>query len=251
MSKAQELYRAYCDLKKKAGESPDELKLSDRWLAGWWKEYRVLLKHPNKIFTVSIDAQKEQIIQFLKNVWRTHSWWLQKYKVDPPILSADQMPLYRNEWSSLKKLNFKGRDQSCFVKENHHLSRERCTVMTITSSSKELKPPPLEFVFKGKGLKVTVNPPGKFKVQWAEKGSYHVEHMLEYIKRLSTIPVAFAPSNQVTFTLDHYSAHLPTEIENAIFQKGYIGGGIIGNLQAKDTTYHKDSKAAYRKKECN
>ena len=89
MSKAQELYRAYCDLKKKAGESPDELKLSDRWLAGWWKEYRVLLKHPNKIFTVSIDAQKERIIQFLKNVCRTRSWWLQKYKVDPPILSAD------------------------------------------------------------------------------------------------------------------------------------------------------------------
>ena len=34
MTKAQELYRAYCDLKKKAGENPDELKLSDRWLAG-------------------------------------------------------------------------------------------------------------------------------------------------------------------------------------------------------------------------
>ena len=68
MSKAQELYRAYCDLKKKAGENPDELKLPDRWLAGWCKEYRVLLKHPNKIFTVSNDAQKERIIQFLKNV---------------------------------------------------------------------------------------------------------------------------------------------------------------------------------------
>ena len=61
------------------------------------------------------------------------------------------MPLHRNESSGQKSLNFSGRDQSCFVKENHHLSRERCTVMTIASSSNQIKTPSLEFVFKGKG----------------------------------------------------------------------------------------------------
>ena len=76
--------------------------------------------------------------------------------------------------------------------------------------------------------------------------------MLEYINRLPTIPVAFAPSKRVIFTLDDYSPHLPPEIESALFQGYfliYIGGGVTGDVQVNDTAYHKDSKAAYRKKE--
>ena len=88
---------------------------------------------------------------------------------------------------------------------------------TIASSSNRVKLPPVEFVFKGKGLRVTANTPGKIKVQWAEKGSYHVKHMLGYIKRLPTIPVAFAPSKQVIFMLDDYSTHLQLEIDVVVF----------------------------------
>ena len=174
-------------------------------------------------------------------------------QMDPPILSADQIPPHRNESSTQKMLNFRGREHYCFVKENHNLSRERCTVMTVVSSKKELKPPPLEFVFKGKGQRVTLNPPNKVKFQWAEKGSYRIKQMLEYINRLPTIPAAFYPERRVIFTLDDYSAHLPPEIETALFKKGYflihVGGGITGDVQVNDTTYHKQSKAVYRKKE--
>ena len=178
---------------------------------------------------------------------------LTKYKVDPLVLSAEQIPLHRNESSTQKTLNFRGKEQYCFVKENHNLSRERCTVMTVVSSKKELKPPPLEFVFKGKGQRITFNRPNKVKSQWAEKGSYHIKQMLEYINRLPTIPAAFYPERRVIFTLDDYSAHLPPEIETALFKKGYflihIGGGITGDVQVNDTTHHKQSKAVYRKKE--
>ena len=142
-----------------------------------------------------------------------------KYKADPLILSADQMPLHRNESSTQKTLNFRGREQYGFVKENRNLPRERCTVMTVISSKKELKPPPLEFVFKGKGQKVTFIPPNKVKFQWAEKRSYRIKQMLEYINRLPTIPAAFYPERRVNFTLDDYSAHLPPEIETALFKK--------------------------------
>ena len=76
--------------------------------------------------------------------------------------------------------------------------------------------------------------------------------MLEYIKRLPTIPATFAPSKRVIFTLDDYSAHLPPKIESALFQTGYflihIGGGVAGHIQVNDTAYQKGSKAAYRKK---
>ena len=173
--------------------------------------------------------------------------------MDPAILSVDQMPLHRNESSTQKTLNFRGREQYCFVKENHNLSREHCTVMTVVSSKKELKPPPLEFVFKGKGQRVTLNPPNKVKFQWAEKGSYRIKQMLEYINRLPTIPAAFYPKRRVIFTLDDYSTHFLPVIETALFKKGYflihIRGGITRDVQANDTTYHTQSKAVCRKKE--
>ena len=75
------------------------------------------------------------------------------------MLSADKMPLRRNESGSQKSLNFSGSDQSCFVKENHYFIPERSAVTTIASSSNAIKTPPLEFVFKLKGIRAKVNPP--------------------------------------------------------------------------------------------
>ena len=62
-----------------------------------------------------------------------------------------------------------------------------------------------------------------------------------------------APWKEVTLTLDDYFAHIPPEIESALFRKGYflihIGGGVTGDVQINVTTCHKDSKASHRKKE--
>ena len=57
------------------------------------------------------------------------------------------MPLYRNESSGQATLRFKNKG---FIKENHHLSRERVTVFTqiATDGGVDLYP---EFVFKGTG----------------------------------------------------------------------------------------------------
>ena len=114
-----------------------------------------------------------------------------KVKCEPAILSADHMPPNRNESSQQKSLNFKGNYQTCFVKENNHLSRKRTTVMTIVSSANKIKTPPFELVFKGTGKRVKVNPPAKTSVQWAEKGSYRLEQILELIKNLPIILTAF------------------------------------------------------------
>ena len=91
------------------------------------------------------------------------------------------MPLHRNESGSQKSLNFSERDQSCFAKENHRLTRERSTVMTITFLANAIKTPPPEFVFKGKGIRVRVNPPEQATVQWSDKGSYRVQRVLKSI----------------------------------------------------------------------
>ena len=68
------------------------------------------------------------------------------------------MLLHRNESSGQKTINFKRNDQTCFIKENNHLSSERKTVMTIVSSTNKIKTLPIEFVFKGIGKRVKVNP---------------------------------------------------------------------------------------------
>ena len=117
--------------------------------------------------------------------------------------------------------NFPGRDQQCFVKENHHLSRERCTVMIIASSSNQIKTFSLEFVFKGKGRWVKLNSPDKITIQWTEKGSYRVENILKYVEPLPSTPVNFAPEKLSFNNCYDNSAHLVPELEEA-FQKEVI-----------------------------
>ena len=127
------------------------------------------------------------------------------------------MPLHRNESGSRKSVTFSGSNQSCFAKENHHLTRERSTVMTIASSTNKIKIPPLEFAFKGKGIKVKINPPEQATAQWSDKSSCRAEHVLKYIEPLPTIPIHFAPEKLRILTLDNYSPHLVPEVEEAFF----------------------------------
>ena len=89
--------------------------------------------------------------------------------------------------------------------------------MTIASSCNSIKIPPLEFVFKGKGIRAKLNPPEQVTAQWIDKGSYRAEHVLKSIESLPTITVHFAPEKCV-FTLDNYLAHLVPEVEEAFFQ---------------------------------
>ena len=97
LSKAKQLYEEYCVLKGEAAEEPKKLKVTRKWLQKCCKDYRISLKYPNKQFSITQDIRKRRIIQFLKNVWNARYWWKAKYKVEPPISSADQMPLQRNE----------------------------------------------------------------------------------------------------------------------------------------------------------
>ena len=128
------------------------------------------------------------------------------------------MPLHRNESGGQKSLNFSGRDQSCFIKESYHLSRKRCTVMTIVSSSNQIKTPSLEFVFKGKRKRGRLSPPDKVNTQWTEKSSSKLEKYLESPKSVS---VKLAPEKRCIFTLNDYSVHLASEV-GKVFRKKTI-----------------------------
>jgi hypothetical protein len=174
------------------------------------------------------------------------------HKVDPVVVSADQMPLHRNETADHKTLNFSGSDQHVFVKENYQLSRERTSVMTTVASNG--KHPPLEFVFKAKtGATILkkIKPPKSVTVQTSPRGSYREEHVIKFIEKLPQLPVQFLgkPAMKI-FTLDNYSAHLGPDVRKALLKKGYfligIPSGITGDVQVNDTHMHHLLKAKYR-----
>ena len=253
LAKAKELLQSYNEERRKRREDPETILFSNRWLKGWCKQFHVSMKRPNKRFSITQEKRKRRIISFLKNIWTARYFFEKKYGVNPAILSADQMPLHRNESSSAKTMNFVGQNQSTFVKENYKLSRERSTVMTTVSSSNKVPAPPCEYLFKGKGTRVKLSPPAKTKVQWAEKGSYRLQNLLQYVENLPAQPVALFPQKRVIFTLDDYSVHLDPSIQEAMYKKGYfliiIGGGITGDIQCNDTHYHRRAKGLYRDRE--
>ena len=72
------------------------------------------------------------------------------------------MLLHRNESTTQRTMTFKNMDT--YVKENYSLSRGRATVFTQVSSDPTANFIP-EFVFKGKGTRIKLNPPEGMKVQ--------------------------------------------------------------------------------------
>ena len=134
------------------------------------------------------------------------------------------------------------------------LSRERATAYTqVLSKPPYLLPP--EFVFKGKGKRITLNPPEGVHAHWAEKASYRVETMLDTIKYLPNNVNPWTCKDYAIYVLDNYSVHQVEEVTTALLSKGYvpvlIGGGITGDVQVNDTHLHYALKADYRLQESN
>ena len=215
------------------------------------KEYNVSLLKPNKRFSLPQAERKVRILEFLKNVWRVRHYFQTKFGKEPIILNGDQMPLHRNESSGQKTMSLSG--EQTYVKENYMLSRERVTVFTQVSSDDTDPLPPPEFVFKGKGVRVHLNPPDGVKVHWAPKGSYRMETMMATIKNLKNRANIFSHRDFALYILDDYSVHVSEEIRKAFLARGYIlvciGGGITSDVQVNDTHVHHLLKKEYRQKE--
>ena len=145
------------------------------------KECNVSLRKPNKRFAIKNEDRIIRIKDYLQNILTVRKYFLDTYGVDPPIINGDQMPLHRNESAGQKTLSLKS--EETFVKENYMLSRERVTCFTQLCSDPnvDLKP---EFVFKGKGTRTHVTPPEGVNYQWAPRGSYRIEQILDMIKQL-------------------------------------------------------------------
>ena len=161
------------------------------------------------------------------------------------------MPLHRNEISQQKTITFKNED--AFVKENHSLSRERVTVFTQVSSTKDISLRP-EFIFKGKETRTKIDVTN-VNYQWSPSRLSSLEHMLKTIKNLPNGFNSFTQKGFSFYVLDDYAVHRMPEIRKALYERGFIlilmGGGITCFIQSNDTDLHKRLKALYRKEEMN
>ena len=209
------------------------------------------LNKPNKRFALSQAERVVRLLEFLQNIWRIRHYFNVHYGKEPVVINGDQMPLHRNETSSQKTMTLKGEDT--YVKENYMLSRERCTVFTQISSEEGHTMPTPEFVFKGKGIRVHLNPPEGVKVQWTPKGSYRLDTMLTTISSMKNRSSMFTHKDYAIYVLDDYSVHITSEVRQALLARGYIlvciGGGITGDIQVNDTHVHHLLKTGYRERE--
>ena len=181
-TKCQQVYSGWLKQQPEPIPEEEQLKFSKHCIQDWMKEYNVSLRKPNKRFAVKNEDRIIRIKDYLQNIWTVRKYFLDTYGVDPPIINGDQMPLHRNESACQKTLSLKS--EETFVKENHMPSRERVTCFTqLCSDPKvDLK---LEFVFKGKGTRTHLTPPEGVNYQWAPKGSYRIEQILDMINRFN------------------------------------------------------------------
>ena len=175
--------------------TPDEEKLqfSNQWIKGRETEYGVSLRKPNKRYSISREDCIIRVQDYLTNIWSLRYYLIKTFGVDPPVINGDQMPLHRNESSGQATLGFKNKE--VFIKENHHLSRERVAVFTQIATDVVVNLHP-EFVFKGTGLTPPeLTTPSNIHYQWAPKGSYCLEQLLETIKHLPNCFNIFSHAN--------------------------------------------------------
>ena len=123
--------------------------------------------------------------------------------------------------------------QNISVKENYMLCRKR--VMAFTQVvSEELYLLPAKLFFKGKGTISKVDPSPRVHFQWAEKGFYWVENMLDTIKHLPNKDNLFTCKNFEIYFLDNYSVDSTEDIKKKLLTNEYVpivmGGGIAGDM---------------------
>ena len=100
------------------------------------------------------------------------------------FVGYDQKPVYLNTSSASKTFSIRG-SKKVAVKECVAASRERFTVMTHCQSWPSAQPPPLAILFKAQSavrIRTKLQAPANTLLQFAEKGSYRLAHVLAFLQ---------------------------------------------------------------------
>jgi hypothetical protein len=185
----------------------------------------------------------------------------------------DQKPLWFNACGGSKTLAIVG-TRDVEVRDNVHATRMRLTSMSKTVDAKEGQslaeayalsggtrdPRNLEIMFKAAGTGAQIReglrrewnlPMDGCSLTFAPKGSYRVEHVVEFLEK--DLGAADAPGDGSTaevVLLDWYAAHLVKEVDDTIKGRGHVPmklpGGSTAHISPPDTHAHRHQEREYR-----
>ena len=155
----------------------------------------------------------------------------------------DQKPLWFNAICGERGYGFKGQDKTS-VAENVSASRVRFTAMTRVQDWITDEPPSIAVLFRSgaaacslDNLRKSLTKDDNTLVQGAEKGSYRLEQVLEFLAW------SLKPASELGFplcvVLDWFAPHLHEDVDALCHKLGHcvlrIGGGLTPWVQVGDT----------------
>ena len=252
--KAQMLYQEYCARCLRNSLQPEFLDVTPKWLNELLDEYRIAQRLPNRKFKVPRHILAERLEIFWLSVAKLRKLVQLHFGYDPDCRNVDQSPFHGNEAGSAacNTLALKGAPTVPLI-ENHHATRERWSLNSITDSSAERvlrRLPGFELMFKADGhhveaeLQEYVFAKGKsFRVTvvTGPSGSYREEHICNCLEKHLE---KWGPGRRWEFMfLDAYAPGLTDNIQRLCWTRGYIlvthGGGASMVCQTNDTDLHK------------
>ena len=239
------------------------------WLRGWRSRHHVTWRTANLTLKCSMVVLKRRLLALWCNVLRLR--WLAYYVLGPSAIivwiNSDQKPLWFTSARTMKTLHHEGA-QGIFVNENVPMTRERFTGMTRTmwpwlvDDGKDLA-----VMFRAEGedhsvLRSRLEVPERTLLQFAPKGSYRLEHTLEYYKwilpadddELSMYPKS-PNQDKALFCclLDWYAPNLDPEVDDVIEDRGGMAlrlpGCVTGHVQVNDVGCHGPYSMYYKQDE--
>jgi hypothetical protein len=234
----------------------EALPVIDRaWLFRWKRDKGIVFRKPNQRYKCARPVLLARLRAMWLNVVRVRRL-AEKclgHDLSESFWGLDEKPLHFNESGSkaVHTLELAGAPVVS-LKSNHAASRERCTLMTmVTSDPVAASSPcsvPCEILFKAKTDKRTrsLKPPEdlQMSVAFAEKGSYRLEHLLQFMRR-HLVPWSVersARSDYKVLMLDMAASHIGPAVVDLAWSRGYVVlyhyGCTTGVCQVNDTDLH-------------
>ena len=260
------------------GAEPKLPAINHCWVHRWRRAYGVTFRTVNLRYKISQSKRLLRLRVFWSNILRVrllHECLFGRDGVD--FVCMDQKPLYFNSSLACKTLAPRG-SRKVALKESVADSRERFTLMSSCPSWTVSRAPGLAVLFRHEGAedsRVTrsVRTYGSGLVQWAPKGSYRLQHVLDYMRWAiidkhaipeqpqavtepdassadSEAAPAQAKERHLMVVLDWFAPHLDERVDELLRDAGAgclrIGGGLTGDVQVPDTHRHGPLTSSYR-----
>ena len=229
------------------------------WMLRWRQKYGVTWRTVDLFYKCSLLKLKTRLRVFWCNVFRIR--WLHYFLFGPLAVlrweNCDQKPLWFNNIGALKTLGLRGAKRVA-VKENVAATRMRFTMMTRCAWPKLRTQDSKRYavMFKADGedhstLRRSLQMPPGVLLQFGPKGSYRLEHTLEFYDWL--VPEAESEKECSVYLVDWFAPNLDEELDDLLENRGHaclrIPGCVTGQVQVPDTHLHGPFSGKVKKRE--